>query len=256
MPLHDVAQRGFGAGADAYDRARPSYPPDAVAWLAEQLALRPGTRCCDLAAGTGKLTALLAPTGAELLAIEPVEEMGSRLREVVPGVPLVAGTAEALPLAPASLDAVTVAQAFHWFDVDPAFAELARVIRPGGRVGIVWNARDRSVDWVDALWTIVDRVEKVAPWRDHDNWADSALGDHRGFGPLHEATFRHEQTLTIEGVVDRFASVSHVASLPDDRRTAVLDEVRQLLATNPATADKDELTIPYRVDAFWCERLP
>ncbi len=256
MAVHDVAQRGFGAGAGAYDRARPSYPPDAVAWLVEHLRLGTGTRCCDLAAGTGKLTALLAAAGARLLAIEPVEEMGEALRAAVPTVPLVAGTAEALPLAGASLDAVTVAQAFHWFDADRAFEELARVVRAGGRVGLLWNARDRSVDWVDALWSIMDRVEKKAPWRDHERWADSALGDRHGFGPLHEATFEHTQTLAVDGVVERFASVSHVAVLPRDHRDAVLDEVRDVLATHPATRGHETVAIPYRVDAYWCERAP
>jgi SAM-dependent methyltransferase len=256
MPAHDVAQRGFGAGASAYDRSRPSYPPDAVAWLVEHLRLGPGTRCCDLAAGTGKLTALLVPTGATIVAIEPVEEMGRHLHEAVPNVALAAGTAEALPLAPSSLDAVTVAQAFHWFDADRAFAELARVVRPGGRVGLVWNARDRSIEWVDAVWSIMDRVEKRAPWRDHDRWADSALGDRPGFGPLHEATFTHAQTLSVEGVVDRFASVSHVAVLPPGEREAVLAEVSEVLANHPETSGRSEVGIPYRVDAYWCERLP
>ncbi|HEY8218364.1 MAG TPA: methyltransferase domain-containing protein [Acidimicrobiia bacterium] len=254
MAVHDVAQRGFDSGAGAYDRARPGYPPDAVAWIVEHLRLGPGVRCCDLAAGTGKLTALLAPSGADLLAVEPVDGMRRRLREVVPSAAVVAGTAEALPFRPATLDAVTIAQAFHWFDADRAFAELARTLRPSGRVALVWNARDRSVDWVDALWSIMDRVEKRAPWRDHDRWADSALGARIGFGPLHEATFMHAQVLDVPGVLDRFASVSHVAVLPDAERAAVLHEVRAVLETHPATRGKEELAIPYRVDAYWCER--
>jgi SAM-dependent methyltransferase len=225
-----------------------------VAWLVEHLRLGPGTRGCDLAAGTGKLTTLLAPSGASLLAIEPVEEMGRVLRDAAPGVPLVAATAEALPLGSASLDAVTVAQAFHWFDADRAFGELARVLCAGGRVGLIWNARDRSVDWVDELWSILDRVEKKAPWRDHERWADSALGDRHGFGPLHEATFRHTQELTVDLVVERFASVSHVAVLPAEHRDAVLAEVRDVLAKHPTTRGEDAVAIPYRVDAYWCER--
>jgi SAM-dependent methyltransferase len=255
MPVHDVAARGFDSGADAYDRARPSYPAATIAWIVEQLRLGPGVTCCDLAAGTGKLTALLVPSGARLLAIEPVEGMSRRLREHCPAVPVVAGTAEALPLREATLDAVTVAQAFHWFDADRAFAELARTVRVGGRVALVWNARDRSVDWVDALWSLMDRIEKRAPWRDHERWADSALGDRRGFGPLHEATFRHTQLLDLDGVIDRFASVSHVAVLPEEERAAVLDEIRDVLASHPATHGRNELEIPYRVDAYWCERL-
>src|SRR6185295_13501919 len=183
-----------------------------------------------------------------------VEGMWRRLQDAVPGAAVVAGTAEALPLGPATLDAVTIAQAFHWFDADRAFAELARTLRPGGRVALVWNARDRSVDWVDALWSIMDRVEKRAPWRDHERWSDSALGDRHGFGPLHDATFEHAQVLDVDGVVDRFASVSHVAVLPEAERAAVLEEVRGVLETHPATRGQTELAIPYRVDAYWCER--
>lgn len=255
MAVHDVARRGFDSGAHAYARARPSYPPDAVAWLVEHCAIRPGARVCDLAAGTGILTRLLTPTGAAVIAVEPVDGMRSVLHANLPGVPALGATAEALPFAGCSLDVVTVAQAFHWFEADCAFDELGRVLRPGGHVGLVWNARDRSVDWVDQLWSIMDRVEKRAPWRDHERWSDSALGERRGFGPLHEATFHHEQLLSPDDVVARFASVSHVAVLPELERDAVLDEIRHLLTTHPQTAGRSELAIPYRVDAYWCERL-
>ncbi len=254
--VHDVAQRGFDAGASAYARARPSYPPDAVAWLVDHCGIRTGARVCDLAAGTGIFTRLLAPTGASLVAVEPVDGMREELERTLPGVPTLAATAEALPFTDASLDAVTVAQAFHWFDADRAFAELARVVRPGGHVGLIWNARERSPQWVDDLWSIMDRVEKRAPWRDHERWSDSALGERRGFATLHERTFRHEQVLSPDDVVARFASVSHVAVLPEAERNAVLHEIRELLATNPATAGRTELAIPYRVDAYWCERRP
>jgi len=255
MPVHEVAQRGFDAGSDAYERARPSYPPDAVAWLVDNLRITTNALVCDLAAGTGKLTRLLAPTGAWLLAVEPIEGMSRHLRAAQPDVPVVAGTAETMAFRADSLDAVTVAQAFHWFDADRAFAELARVLRPGGRLGLIWNARDRSVEWVDRLWGIMDRVEKRAPWRDHDNWRDSALGDRAGFGPLHEGTFRHAQQLSFDDVVARFASVSHVAVLPDAEREKVLDEIRDVLRTHPDTAGQDHVAIPYRVDAYWCERV-
>ena len=138
------------------------------------LRIEPGKRVVDLAAGTGKLTRLLAPAGADLIAAEPVAGMRDDVPRRVPGVPMMATTAEQLAFRDASLDAVTVAQAFHWFDHDRAIAELARALRPGGRVGLVWNARDRSVDWVDQVWSIMDRVEKRAPWRNHDEWSDSA----------------------------------------------------------------------------------
>jgi SAM-dependent methyltransferase len=255
MAVHDVARRGFDSAVEAYDRARPSYPPDAVAWLVEHCRIDPDRRVLDLAAGTGILTRLLVPTGAAIVAIEPVAGMRAALRTHLPDVPTLAATAEALPLADGSLDAVTIAQAFHWFDATRAFAELRRVLRVGGRAGLIWNARERSVGWVDRLWSIMDRVEKRAPWRDHERWSDSALGERAGFGPLHEETFHHRQVLSPEGVVARFASVSHVAVLDEGDREAVLDEIRDLLATDPETAGRDALGLPYRVDAFWCERV-
>jgi SAM-dependent methyltransferase len=253
MRVHEVAAAGFDDPHD-YEAARPSYPPEVVEWLGRHLEIEPRSRLCDLAAGTGKLTRLLAPSTDHLVAVEPVGGMRAALRQVLPEVPLAAGTAEALPIASGTLDAVTVAQAFHWFDFDAAVAELARVLRPGGRLALVWNARDRSVEWVDRVWSIMDRVEKRAPWRNHEQWRDSANREMRGFGPLHEAQFHHEQVLTPEAVVQRVASVSHVAVLPAADRAAVLDEVREVVATHPLTRGRSTVTIPYRVDCYWTER--
>lgn len=252
--VHEVALDGFGREAGTYERSRPSYPPDAVAWLVDRLRLRPGAVVADLAAGTGKLTRLLLPTGASVVGIEPVEGMRRLLHQMLPTVPIVAGTAELMPIRSSSLDAVCVAQAFHWFDADQAFAELARVLRPGGRVGLVWNARDRSADWVDSVWAIMDEVERRAPWRDHENWRDSAFGERRHFGPLESETFRHEQVTTPAGVVDRILGVSHVAVLPAPAQHQVLEKVRRVLDTHPDTRGRHELRIPYRVDCYWTER--
>ncbi|HXP18115.1 MAG TPA: methyltransferase domain-containing protein [Streptosporangiaceae bacterium] len=262
--VHEVATRGFSAQAQAYDRARPSYPPDAVVWLAGALGIRPGRRIVDLAAGTGKFTALIADSGAELVAVEPVAAMRERLRRKLPGVPVVAGTAEALPFATGSADAVVVAQAFHWFDADRAMAELGRVVRGGGRLGLVWNARDRSVDWVDRVWAVMDRVERDAPWRDHrdgtggpaaQRWSERDLAARDGWTPFTEATFCHVQDAAHEDVIDRIRSVSHVAVLPPASQAAVLDEIRAILREHPDTRDEPILRIPYRTDAMYTERL-
>jgi ubiquinone/menaquinone biosynthesis C-methylase UbiE len=126
--VHQAA-RGFEQAADAYERARPTYPQAAVAWLCERLAVRRGRRVLDLAAGTGKLTRSLVAAGADVVAVEPIAAMRERLP---PEVEALDGTAEAIPLPGASVDAVTVAQAFHWFDAEPALAEIHRVLRPGG----------------------------------------------------------------------------------------------------------------------------
>src|SRR6476646_5909177 len=143
MPVHEVAATGFDREAQVYEQARPSYPPDALAWLAEHLRIAPGARVADIAAGTGKLTRLLTPFGATLVGVEPVAGMRAAFVTMCPGVPLVASTA----------DAITVAQGFHWFDAPVALTEFARVLVPGGRLGLVWNARDRTNDLVDQLWS-------------------------------------------------------------------------------------------------------
>jgi SAM-dependent methyltransferase len=263
MGVHPVAATGFGREADTYEHSRPSYPPDALAWLAAELGLAPGRLVCDLAAGTGILTRLLVPTGATIVAVEPVAGMRAVLRAKLPHVPVVSGVAEALPFAGMSLDAVTVAQAFHWFDATRALGELRRALRVGGQLALVWNARDRSRDWVNRVWSIMDRVERNAPWRDHDGRAlgeenarrESELNNAPGFGPPRTAQFHHEQILDHEGVVARVQGVSHVAVLAPADQMLVLDEVREVMRTHPETRGRDAVAIPYRVDAYCLQRV-
>jgi ubiquinone/menaquinone biosynthesis C-methylase UbiE len=133
------AAPSFARIAGAYERSRPGYAPAAVAYLVEQLDLRGGRVVLDLGAGTGKLARLLVPSGARVVAVEPLAE----LRALVPGgVEVLDGRAEAIPLADASVDAAVVAQAFHWFDEEQAIAEISRVLRPGGRLALVTNRRE------------------------------------------------------------------------------------------------------------------
>lgn len=253
--MHPVASAGFGPQAALYESVRPTYPAEVVAWLAQRLPLGPSARVVDLGAGTGKLTRLLVPYGAFVVALEPVAGMRAALSEVLPRVPAVAALAETLPFAEASCDAITAAQAFHWFDSAATVAELARVVRPGGGVGLVWNERDRAVEWVDRVWSIVDRVENRAPWRDHDHQSTSASTSWPGFGPLENVTFESEQVLSREGIVARAASASHVATLPPHERETVLDEVREVVYHHPDTRERDSLSIRYRVDAYVARRL-
>jgi ubiquinone/menaquinone biosynthesis C-methylase UbiE len=252
--VHEIAAIGFGAEADAYDRARPSYPPDAIEWLVNGLGIGPGRQIVDLAAGTGKLTALLAGSGAELIAIEPVAAMRDVLRERLPQVPVLSGVAEALPLADKSVDAVIVAQAFHWFDAKHAMAEIARVVRPGGHIGLLWNARDRSLEWVDQVWSVMDGVERNAPWRMEMPEARGVRAD-ANWSPWVEATFFHVHYSTHDQVVDRMRSVSHIAALESDYQRQVLDEVRMILDGHPETRQQPTVGIPYRVDAMYAERI-
>jgi len=150
-PVDRAAAIGFGRSAADYERGRPGYPRAAIELLAAQLGLWAGSRIVDLAAGTGKLTRVLDGRGWRVVAVEPVPEMRAQLRLAVPGVEVLDGTAEGLPFPGESVDAVFVAQAFHWFDVEAAAAEITRVLAPGGGLGVIRNAWDRSVTWVGEL---------------------------------------------------------------------------------------------------------
>ncbi len=245
-PIHPVAAAGFGTDAERYHSGRPGYPAAAVDRLLERLAIGPGSVVADVGAGTGKLTVHLTSSGASVLAVEPVAEMARVLAAHVPGVPIVAAPAERLPFHDASLDGITSAQAFHWFDAERAWAEFRRVLRPGGRVALIWNARDRRVGWVDAVWSIMDQVEKRAPWRDHDR---PALTAGPGFAALEHEQFWHDVEVDRQTMVDRIASVSHVAVLPRGERLEVLERVA---ATVP---DEPGLTMRYRVDLYTTRRV-
>jgi ubiquinone/menaquinone biosynthesis C-methylase UbiE len=179
--LDEAAARAFSAQAAVYDRTEPSYPVDAITWLIEKLGIKPGRQIVDLAAGTGTLTEMLTGVGADIVVIEPVASLRCQLRARLPDIPVLAGLAEALPLADKSVDAVVVARAFHWFHTRRAMGEMARVVRPGGGLGLIWNARDRSAEWVDQVWSVMDRAGRPASRRDPDS----------SWSPWIEATFNH-----------------------------------------------------------------
>ena len=250
--LHDAAAQGFPGAAASYDAGRPTYPSKAVARLARELRLGTGKNVLDLAAGTGKLTALLIGTGATVTAVEPVAEMRAVLEAALPGVWTLPGTAEAIPLADDSVDAVAVGQAFHWFRAGEALAEIHRVLRPGGGLGLVWNVRDTSVPWVARLSEIMEPHRGGTPAYRSGAWRE-AFERTPLFGRLRRAETRHVHRLTPEGVVARVASVSFVAALPEAERERVLAEVRELLATDPQTRGHPELELPYRTDVYWAK---
>jgi SAM-dependent methyltransferase len=250
--VHEVAAEGFTKGTDAYERARPSYPADAVASVVSALGIAPGTVIVDLAAGTGKFTRLLAPTGAQLVAVEPVEAMRAKLAEVMPGIDVRDGTAEAMPLADASVDGVTVAQAFHWFRHAEALREIARVLRPGGGLAMIWNARDNSVPWVARLHEIIRWNRGQIPAYDagSEDWAGLVAGN-GAFTPLQRRSFHHDQELDVDLLCDRVASTSYIAALPEADRARVLDQVRALVADAGLPA---RFLLPHRTDLYWCTR--
>ena len=253
MGIEQAAAQGFARAPEPYELGRPTYPAEAVTCLRRELELNPGRTVLDLAAGTGKLTALLVASGATVIAVEPVDEMRAVLERKLPGVAAHASTAESILLPDASVDAVTVGQAFHWFRGREALAEIHRVLRPGGRLGLIWNFRDETVPWVAELTRIMEphrgalRVPRRAPGARRSSAPRSS-------GPLQAASFRHVHRLTPDGVVARVASVSFVAALAEPERAAVLESVRELLARDPDTRGRAEVELPYRTDVYWCAR--
>lgn len=251
--IHETAARGFSAAADAYERGRPDYPADAVATVVEQLDLRAGRTVLELGAGTGKLTRLLVPSGARVLALEPVPEMRARLAATAPSVELIEGTAEAIPLPAGSVDAVVVAQAFHWFDAIRAVSEIHRVLRPGGRLLLAWNTRDETVPWVKAMGELVHALEQGEPQAHNETWRES-LARCALFEPFVSRTFHHVQSLSEAAVLDRVASVSYVAAADPVRRAALLSDVAAVLRSDPETAGRPMVDLPYDTEIMWAGR--
>lgn len=263
--INAAAAIGFERGADDYERARPSYPAAAVDCLVRECGVGPATRVLDLAAGTGKLTRLLVPSGAEVVAVEPVAAMRDQLLTAMPGMTVIDGTAEAIPLPDRSVDVVTVAQAFHWFDAPVALAEIARVLRPGGALVLIWNVRDETVDWVRQFTELAVERSGGRPYTRYH--AKSAAGeamtqDHvvaisaTGlFGPVREERFDSPQDATIDIVVGRAASTSFVSALATPAREQLLADVRTMLERHPDLVGRDSFVFPHEAWVSWCRTL-
>lgn len=248
MTLHEAASRGFERQAEAYERGRPAYPPQATGWLAAELRLAPGRTVVDVGAGTGKLTRSLVPSGAVAIAVEPVAAMRGVLERELPGVEALDGTAESLPLDDAAADAIVAGQAFHWFDGQTALAEFCRVLRPGGRLGLIWNTRDRRQPLQRAIDELTEPLRGSTPSLGSGKW-HAAFEGSALFEPVGERKVPFELALDPDTFVDRIGSVSFIAALDDERRGDVLERVRQLAAEHPEAWS-------YVAEAYVFERMP
>ncbi|MGO9886414.1 MAG: class I SAM-dependent methyltransferase [Solirubrobacteraceae bacterium] len=249
MNVHREAARGFEQGADAYERGRPGYSGEVVEWLVEELELVPGRTVLDVAAGTGKLTRELVGSGATVIAVEPVAGMRAVLERLVPEATALAGTAEALPIADGGVDAIVVAQAFHWFDGPAAVAEFHRVLALGGRFALVWNRRRVDQPLHRAVKEIIDPYRRDAPSHYHGEWRPSITAGGL-FSPIAELEVPTEQILDADAFVDRFSSVSFIAALPDDERESVIRRLRAL----SADGGDAPLRLGYHTEAYAYER--
>lgn len=248
-----VVSRGYGSCSEDYERARPGYPRHVVDEVRRQLGLKPGATVLELGAGTGKLTRQLCALGVDVVALEPVAAMRALLAATAPAARPLGATAEQVPCRDGCVEAVVAATAFHWFDAERALAEARRVLRPGGGLALLWNNPNRDHDWVDRVWSVVDRYRGEAPknrdlrWRvpfERTSW----------FTALAHRRFDHAEELDADDVGARVRSISFIASLPPSQRSAALAEVGEVLGHHPAVAGRQRLRLPYRTDLYWCWR--
>ena len=236
----------FGAAAVAYAEHRPDYAPAAVRWALEPAL---GRRVLDLGAGTGKLTATLVALGADVIAVEPDPAMLTELRHALPAVRALPGCAEAIPLPDASVDAVLAGNAMHWFDMDIAGPEIARVLAPGGILAGLWNVMDNRVDWVAGL-ERVSTSAAIGPRDTLSGWRAATADAHlpniglaARFGSPEQAEFPHGQRRTADSLVATMATRAGVLVLPEPEQMATLGRIRAFLASRPETASS-EFTLP------------
>jgi SAM-dependent methyltransferase len=245
-----VAQRGFGSTVEAYRRGRPSYPPEAVNWLVAGLRLGPGRTVVDVGAGTGKFSALLIPSGVQVVAVEPLAAMREGFAAELPGVKVLEGSAEALPLPDGSADAIVAAQAFHWLNLERALPEFARVLSTAGRLGVIWNDLDVSVPWVAEFNKVIGKPRVGTPLPSEAGQAE--LGP--WFGLRTRAKFTHLHEHDRASLLDRVNSMSFVAVLPTVERAEILERIGALVDSHPQLAGRETFDLPYVTEAFWAER--
>ncbi|GAB2974470.1 class I SAM-dependent methyltransferase [Saccharothrix stipae] len=247
----------FGAAAAAYAEHRPDYAPAAVRWALE---LAPGSRVLDLGAGTGKLTATLVALGADVIAVEPDAAMSTELRRALPAVRALPGGAEAIPLPDASVDAVLAGNALHWFDMDVAGPEMARVLAPGGVLAGLWNVLDDRVDWVAGL-ERVSGSAAIGPRDTLSSWRAATAGMHlpntglvARFGSPEQAEFPHGQRRTADSLVATLATRAGMLVMPERDREAALGGIRAFLAGRPETG-RGQFTLPMLTGVLRVRRL-
>jgi SAM-dependent methyltransferase len=250
VSVDPLAAEGFTESAAAYERGRPGYPAAALDWLVGEFGLGVESRVLDLGAGTGKLTRGLVGRVGSVVAVEPLDAMREWLSRVVASAEAVSGFAEALPLEAASVDAVFSGEAFHWFSLEPALAEIRRVLRPGGAGGlaVLWNVPKWDVPWAHEFGEALERHRDTRehPWMNRKPWTfGEGMDDREDWTPVRTEHFVNEQRFTAAEILDNVASISFIGALPPDARAAALADVAAILARH----EVDDAVLRWRCDA-------
>lgn len=241
----------FGQAAGRYDRIRPTYPPEALRWALDGVS--DDSTVVDLGAGTGLLTRVLLGLGYDVVPVEPDAGMRAQLDAATPGTTAREGSAEALPVADGSLDAVVCGQAYHWFDRDKAHPELARAIRSGGVFAPIWNIRDESVPWVRQL-SVITRQRADGTLNPASGKSILSTGFGPEFGPVEREEFRHATTHTADSLVELVRSRSYYLTASPQDQAGIERAVHDLAEQHPDLAGKETFELPYVTVAYRARR--
>lgn len=253
--LHPAAQKGFSSAAELYQKVRPNYPQDIVRWLKQNLVLNTDSIAVDLGAGTGKFLPYLKQATTHLIAVEPVIEMLEQLSIVHPDVQRLQAKSDQIPLDSQSVDAVLCAQAFHWFANIETLDEIYRILKPQGHLGLVWNQRDESVDWVKALADLLATLEGDTPRYHSGQWKQVFEQQHL-FQLKSCQTFTQVQTGTVENVVSkRLMSTSFIATMPQQEQAKLKQKFEQIVFEHTGKSAQDEIDFPYVTYAYHFHKL-
>jgi SAM-dependent methyltransferase len=241
MSKRELGAKGFGDGS-CYNAVRPDYPGEAMAFFASTFNLDGTVRALDLGAGSGIFTRQIRDLVGEVIAVDPSASMREAFRAAAPDLEIFEGSDVAIPLPDASVHVVFVAQAFHWFDPPAALREIRRVLTDGGGLGLIWNERDESVPWVREFGRAM-RWDQFQPYKAGRDY--SSLLEAGPFERVERAVFRHAQTLSKEGLLNRVRSTSYVSLMDEQERNDLLADVAQVVANFD-----EPLTMPYVTDVY------
>ena len=248
--LHPSAQKGFSLGAELYQQVRPSYPPEIVVWLQDQLKVGENSTVIDLGSGTGKFLPYLIQTQAKVIAVEPVAEMLQQLQQAYPTVECIQAFSDQLPLQNESVDAIVCAQSFHWFSNTETLTEMHRVLKPSGHLALVWNQRDIQVDWVRALADEIVPLEGDTP-RYHSKKWKQVFENKKLFRFIGLDTFQLLHRGTVEQVVSkRLLSTSFIAAMPAEQQQRLKARFEQIVFDFTGLSTQDQIDFPYTTFAY------
>ena len=243
--LHPAAQQGFSAAAELYQQVRPDYPADLSHWLSETLSLAKDAHLVDLGTGTGKFIPSIRPLSTQITAIDPVPEMLAQLKIAHPDISTLEGMSHQLPLPDHSVNAVFCAQSFHWFANLDTLQELDRVLKPDGSLVLVWNQRDTTADWVQALADCIAALEGDTPRYHSGAWRE-VFKQQDFFQPYAETQMRQLQHGPVEQVVSkRLLSTSFIAALPKEQQQQLKQQFEQIIKNYTDKGVKDMINFPY-----------